>query len=91
MARFLSEYLEITDDKKVVCKKCGHLFCDAGENYKLYALKAQIDPCTISTMRSSDRDFCIYREFYCPGCATMLDVDSCPPDDPILWDTRLKV
>ncbi|MDY6861438.1 MAG: acetone carboxylase subunit gamma, partial [Thermodesulfobacteriota bacterium] len=83
--------LFITEDIKVKCKKCGYIFCDATENYKEYALKAEIDPSSIGSARSEDREFCVYREFYCPGCGVMLDVDSCPPTDPILWDTRLKL
>ena len=35
----------------------------------------------------------LYQEFYCPGCAVLLEVDAhCPAldaDDPIVWDIQI--
>jgi acetone carboxylase gamma subunit len=31
------------------------------------------------------------REFYCPGCFTLLELEIARPDDPLLEDTRLTV
>ena len=90
MASFYTEYLELNEQRKIICKKCGYVFCRVDENYKEYALSAEISPTTISEMRPEDPEFCIYREFYCPECATLLDVDPCPSGDPILWDIELK-
>ena len=30
------------------------------------------------------------REFYCPGCWTLLEVEIARPDDPLLEDARLS-
>ena len=92
-ARFLTEYLEIDSDHKIRCKKCGHVFCDADKNYKLYALKDQVSPFARggeTSARPKDDNWCVFREYYCPGCAVLLNVDPCLPDDPITWDARLK-
>ncbi len=91
MGRFYTEYLELDEEARIKCKKCGYTFCKVTENYKEYALRAEVSPTTIDDMRPKDPNFCMYREFYCPGCATLLDVDPHAPGDPILWDIRLKV
>jgi acetone carboxylase gamma subunit len=31
------------------------------------------------------------REFYCPGCFTMLEIEIARPDDPLLEDTSLSL
>jgi acetone carboxylase gamma subunit len=91
MKRFYTEYLVINQDNKLECRKCGYVFCSIRENYKEHALFAEILPSTIGPIRPEDENFCMYREFYCPGCATLLDVDPHAPNDPIAWDIKLKV
>ena len=44
-----------------------------------------VDPLGIG----GDRFVC--REFFCPGCVTLLDVEIAQRGEPILWDTRLDV
>ncbi|MDY6973733.1 MAG: acetone carboxylase subunit gamma [Thermodesulfobacteriota bacterium] len=91
MARFFTEYLVISEDQKIQCRKCEHVFCNLDENYKEFALNAEVVPSTIGPLRPDDGEWCLYREFYCPGCATLLDVDVVVPGDPISHDIRLKV
>jgi len=31
-----------------------------------------------------DKDWAIFREFYCPGCGRQIEVESTPPGTPIL-------
>ena len=31
------------------------------------------------------------REFYCPGCATLLEIEIARPDDPLLADAELDL
>jgi len=90
MARFFTEYLVINDDRKIQCRKCEHVFCDVDANYKEFALNAEVIPSEIGPLRPDDGKWCLYREFYCPGCATLLDVDIVVPGDPIGHDIRLK-
>ena len=90
MERFFTEYLVINEDNKIQCRKCGSLFGDIDENYKKFALSAEIIPSKIGPLRPDDGKMCLYREFYCPGCATLIDVDIIVPGDPISHDIRLK-
>jgi len=86
-----------TDGKQHVirCGRCGHLFCNARENYKLYALHQSVHLNEVMPPLPSGEPYIgEYHLYYCPGCATQLQVDMFSPTlggDPILWDTRLDV
>ncbi len=87
----IHEYLEIDENKKIKCLKCGHIFCDATENYKLHALHAEVPGKDIGKHFVQDPIFVVYHEYYCPGCTTMLDVDVLPSGEPPLWDIQVAV
>lgn len=93
------EFLEIASDGErlvIRCSRCGHLYCGAHESYKPYALCQIIDLDDLIPYRlpSGERYEAKHYEFYCPGCATLLQVDvHCPNvgGDPLLWDTRIRL
>jgi acetone carboxylase gamma subunit len=90
----INEYLNVEgrgQDATVVCR-CGHRIGPASENYKLHVLMREgpvqtagpwVDPMHIG----GDRFVC--REFFCPGCATLLDVEIAQRGEAILWDVRV--
>jgi N-methylhydantoinase B/oxoprolinase/acetone carboxylase alpha subunit len=85
----LTPYLKVVEaenqSKVVVCRECGHVYCEATENYKLYCLIYDSDPKEIQPgILGPDKDWMIYREFYCPGCGTQVDVEGTPEGTPIL-------
>jgi acetone carboxylase gamma subunit len=75
------EYLAIARNGKteaIRCNRCGHLFCQKHENYKLYAPRRErgfhdLAQCLVPSGESYLGGFL---EYYCPGCATLLQVDS---------------
>jgi N-methylhydantoinase B len=75
------------------CSRCGHLFCSAEENYKLYALHRVVHLKEIMPPLPTGEPYIgEYHEYFCPGCATQLQVDMYSPTlggEPILWDTRI--
>jgi N-methylhydantoinase B len=78
------------------CVRCGHVFCGTDENYKLYALHRVIDLNDFmpDPLPSGEPYTGEYHEYFCPGCATQLQVDLfCPMlgGDPILWDIRIRL
>ena len=88
--------LEIATDgkrKMVRCSRCGHLFCDADENYKLHALHRVTHLSEVMPpLPSGDPYIGEYHIYACPGCATQLQVDMFSPSlggDALLWDTRI--
>ena len=93
MQKYFTEYLGINSSNEIQCKKCGYLYCDVNENYKEYALMKEVIPSALGPLRpgKKERDWCIYREFCCPGCATLVQVDSLPANEPILDNGRPKI
>ena len=93
MSQRLTEYLVVTDSggKKVVsCRKCHHVFGLATENYKNHALVRECSLAKPGTLLPESEKF-ILREFYCPGCGTMFDVEVCLKGTPYIWDAQLRV
>ncbi len=80
------------EDGRVVtyCKECGFVFGDVKENFKYYCLVHERDPEEILPGKESadrmapDKDWAVFREFYCPGCGRQIEVESTPPGTPIL-------
>lgn len=71
--------------------ECGHVFCDYRENWKLYANIYLRD--TEETMdevyprlMAPQTDWQVYREYYCPSCGTMHDVEAPTPWYPVIHD-----
>jgi N-methylhydantoinase B/oxoprolinase/acetone carboxylase alpha subunit len=74
------EYLAIARNGKteaIRCLRCGHLFCPKHDNYKRYALRRERDLFDLAQrlVPSGESYLGGYLEYYCPGCATLLQVD----------------
>ncbi len=95
----IHEYLEIVEERdgrrQVRCVRCGHAFCDAAENYKEYALYRERDPAQLlgRGLVSGEKTFHVFQEYICPGCGTLLEVDTLVPgvegEPPVLWDIQV--
>jgi N-methylhydantoinase B len=91
------EYLDVvsTEDGFFIrCRKCGYLFCSADDNYKRYALEIRQDAEELAGHRvpSGEPYLGVFLEYVCPGCATLLQVDTyCPAQggETPLWDIQL--
>lgn len=89
------EVLEIykNDEEAIIrCTECGTVICDATENYKLHVPYFHREPADIGH-KNIKPDWNMYKEYYCPGCATLLDVAVINPSDPNedLWSEELFV
>jgi acetone carboxylase, gamma subunit len=75
----------------VVKCDCGHEFCDYRSNWKLEALiyvretQEQLEEIYPEKM-SGDAGWNSLREYFCPGCKTLLEVEAVPPGYPIVHD-----
>jgi len=77
-------------DRVVKCD-CGHEFGDYRENWKLNALiyvrdteekMAELYP----KLMAPDPSWQVIREYYCPSCATQLEVEAVTPWYPVIHD-----
>ncbi len=89
----IGEHLYIVQKEKeqIVKCDCGHEFGDYRVNWKLSALIYVRDTAEkleeiYPGVRRPDPEFCEVREFYCPGCGALLNVESVPVGYPILFD-----
>jgi len=89
----MSEHIFVVQkgsDRIVKCD-CGHEFGDYQRNWKLSALIFARDSREkleeiYPGVKCPDPDLCEVREFYCPGCAALLKVESVPVGYPIIFD-----
>lgn len=89
----LAEHLFIVQkgSERIVKCDCGFEFGDYRENWKHKARVYVRD--TVESLRElyrpyehSDPQWMELREFYCPGCYTLLDVEAVPPGYPVIFD-----
>ncbi len=79
------------DGERVVKCDCGQEFGDYRENWKLSAsirvrkTDAQLQELYPPLMHCNP-DWMELREFFCPGCCSMLEVEAVPPGYPIVFD-----
>jgi N-methylhydantoinase B len=86
--RRINEYLQIagTNDAPFVqCTWCGERLCAADAAWKDHAVVRKSSPAKAGPFRADSSRFFLL-EFFCPGCATALDVDVTFQDDPPLHD-----
>lgn len=79
-----------TDKGKVVrCGQCGHDFGTYKRNWKESALVYERDPQdgeVYPKANAPSKEWMIAREFYCPGCATLLDTEGVPQGYPFIFN-----
>jgi acetone carboxylase gamma subunit len=98
--RPITEYLDLElTTERWLCNRCGMDLGDARGNYKKGCLIAQRDPAEVHPPIvedteynfAPDPDWCRIVEFYCPGCATLIEVEYLPPGHPITYDIELDI
>lgn len=95
----ITEYLSVElPSERWKCRRCNHDLGPARSNYKEGCLVADRDPREIHApvvegeyTFAPDPEWCRIVEFYCPSCATMLEVEYLPPGHPITHDIELDI
>ncbi len=92
----LNEYLYVVrtkDGKRVVkCGKCGHDFGDYRVNWKINShiivreKKEEFNEVYGFEEISPEEGWSEIREYYCPGCYTLLSVECVPPGYPSIFE-----
>lgn len=94
-----TEYLDLDINREHWhCHDCGHALISARQNYKRGCLVAERMPQEIHNpvidgpySFAPDKDWVRIVEFYCPGCARMIETEYLPPGHPITHDIELDV
>ncbi|MBI4289008.1 MAG: hydantoinase B/oxoprolinase family protein [Chloroflexi bacterium] len=92
----MSYYLDIVRKEGrayVRCHKCQRIVAPADLNYKNYLPVGEFtaDRGSIGLAPGMRNDRFVLREFYCPGCWTMLETEVNLKDSPFIWDVQLEV
>jgi acetone carboxylase gamma subunit len=95
----ITEYLAIElPTERWHCRHCDHDLGSARSNYKEGCLVADRSPHEIHDpvvngpyTFSPDPEWCSVVEFYCPGCATLIEVEYLPPGHPLTHDIDLDI
>lgn len=96
----ITEYLDIDlESERWCCNRCGHDLGEARESYKKGCLVRERDPREVhfpigpskEFNFSFDPDWMRIVEFYCPGCAIMVENEYLPPGHPLTWDIQLDI
>jgi len=96
----ITEYLEIDVEKEFWhCRRCGHAIVSARRNYKEGCLVYARDPATLYPPLmegerysfAPDRSICLFVEFYCPVCATLIETEALPPGHPPTHDIEIDI
>jgi acetophenone carboxylase len=99
MRRRITEYLDVDlSVERWTCNRCGHELGDARDSYKKGCLIAARDPREVHQPVvegdygfAPDPQWCRIVEFYCPGCATLLECEYLPAGHPLTHDIELDV
>lgn len=86
-------YIVAKDGERIVKCDCGYEFGNYKENWKKSSQvrvrdsKEQLEELYPEYM-TSDPDWMEIREYYCPGCYTLLDTEAVPPGYPSIFNFR---
>jgi N-methylhydantoinase B len=91
--RQLDHHLAVDDAGTIVCRRCGHGLCGADRNFKDGAVMKvrpiqDANPLIVDPAIFID-DEVVFRQFFCPGCATLLETEVILASSPPVWDKQL--
>ncbi|HEY2598325.1 MAG TPA: hydantoinase B/oxoprolinase family protein, partial [Candidatus Dormibacteraeota bacterium] len=82
----INEYIQRTVDDRMQCTWCGTYLCTAAEPWKDHVV-VHLSPLPGSVQIDHAAHRFGLREYFCPGCATVFEVEVSSPEDEPLRDT----
>lgn len=98
--RQITEYLEVDLKSEMWhCRRCGEELIDARQTYKRGCRVRERSPDDVHRQFGVDEeyhfaphpDWSRILEYFCPGCATMVEVEYLPPGHPPTRDIELDI
>jgi acetone carboxylase gamma subunit len=90
ISQILGEYLGL-DERGYFCRRCEHRLCAANDQWKLHArVRESIvsDEAICAPVMERPDGRVVFRQFYCPGCATQIDTEIGLAGEPFRWNFR---
>lgn len=75
---------------RIACRKCETDLCEGTSDYKAHVPFIDRNPADINHQLVKS-EYMIYREYYCPNCATLLEVDPIVKGESDILDTELSL
>lgn len=93
--RQIDHHLAIDDQGRIVCRRCGHDLGPADANFKDGAVMKErsiqdANPLIVDPATFIDEEV-VFRQFFCPGCATLLENEVIKRSSPVIWDKQPAV
>jgi acetone carboxylase gamma subunit len=91
--RQIDHHLAI-DGGSIVCRGCGHVLGPADRNFKEGAVRRDLpieaaNPLIVDPAIFID-DEVVFRQYVCPGCATLLENEVILATSEPVWDKQLR-
>jgi N-methylhydantoinase B len=89
----LDHHLAIDDEQQIVCRKCGYVLGSATRNFKEGAVVKErsvldANPLIVDPSLFIDETM-VFRQYFCPGCATLLENEIVLASTAAVWDKQL--
>lgn len=87
----LGEYLEVDGEHGYRCRRCGHRYCGAADNWKWHArlLERPVDSDVIqSEIKHRPQRDVVFRQYACPGCQVQADTEIALTGETLRWNFR---
>jgi acetone carboxylase gamma subunit len=85
------EIVEILGTRMYRCSECQVVLCPASEDYKEYALKREVRTTKLEPdSLAFPTDAFVLREYFCPKCAVMFEVDMTEVKEKQIFSISLK-
>ncbi len=93
--RQIDHHLAIDEAGMIVCRRCGRTLCSARQNFKDGAVVKErpiedANPLIVDPRIFID-DEVVFRQYFCPGCATLLETEVILATSPPVWDKQLSI
>jgi N-methylhydantoinase B len=90
----LDHHLEIDGDGRIACRRCEHQLGTVEENFKDHAVCKvrpiqDANPLIVDPSIFID-DEVVFRQYFCPGCATLLENEVILASSPPVWDKQVS-
>jgi len=86
MTTRISPTLSLNAGGEIACGSCGHALCPNGEPWKPHAALKERPLKEAAGAAYTNHPRILLRQFYCPGCAALLDAEQALAEDPYLND-----